>query len=126
MSPRDGELQRWAGDENPEFVILLDTAGAASEALLIGPEAIRASADQLRAVAEAGRERLASHPCPDPELEERLTRLIERFGFMARSFEAPADQYGSGYLPALGHQLRTLVADLTVFISDLGHAIEGR
>jgi hypothetical protein len=126
MSPRNGELQQWAGDENPEFVILLDVAGAASEALLIGPEAIRASADQLRAVAEAGRERLASHPCPDPELGERLTRLIERFGFMARSFEAPADRYGSGYLPALGHQLRALVADLTVFVSDLGHAIEGR
>ena len=126
MSPRDGGLQQWAGDENPEFVILLDVAGAASEALLIGPEAIRASADQLRAVAEAGRDRLASHPCPDPELGERLTRLIERFSFMARSFEAPAGRYGSGYLPALSHQLRTLVADLTVFVSDLGHAIEGR
>ena len=126
MSPRDSELQRWAGDENPEFVVLLDTASAASEALLVGPEAIRASADQLRAVAEAGTERLVSHPCPDPDLADRLARLIERYGFMARSFAAPTDEYGAGYLPALGHQLRTLVSDLTVFVSDLGHAIEGR
>jgi hypothetical protein len=126
MSPRGGELQRWAADERPEFVILLDTAGAASEALLIGPEAIRASGDQLRAVAEAARQRLVSHPCPDPELGERLAGLVERFGFMARSFEGPADRYGSGYLPAVGHQLQTLVADLTVFLSDLGHAVEGR
>jgi len=125
MSPRDSELQRWAGDETPEFVVLLDTAASASEALLIGPEAIRASGDQLRAVATAGQDRLGSHPCPDPDLGDRLARLIERYGFMARSFEAPTDEYGDGYLPALGHQLRTLIADLTVFVSDLGHAIEG-
>jgi hypothetical protein len=126
MSPPNGELQRWVGEERPGLEVLLDTASAAAEALLIGPEAIRASGDQLRAVAEAARERLASHPCPDPELRERLARLIERFGFMARSFEAPTDRYGSGYLPAVGHQLQTLVADLTVFVSDLGHATGGR
>jgi hypothetical protein len=125
VSPRDSELQRWAGDETPEFVVLLDTAGTAAEALPVGAAAIRASADQLRAVAAAGKERLTSHPCPDPELGERLARLIERYGFMARSFEAPAEEYGETYLPALGHQLRSLIADLTVFVSDLGHAIEG-
>ena len=126
MSPRDAQLQRWAGDENPEFVILMDTAGRAADALLVGAEAIRASGDQLRAVASAAEERLASRPCPDPDLADRLDRLVERYGFMARSFEAPADEYGTGYLPALGHQLRALIADFAVFLSDLGHAIEGR
>jgi hypothetical protein len=126
MNPRRGELQQWAGEERPALAVLLDAAGTASEALLVGPEAVRASGDQLRALAEAGRDRLASHPCPDPDLGDRLVRIIERFGFMARSFDAPADRYGSGYLPALGHQLRALTADLTAFVSDLDHATEGR
>jgi hypothetical protein len=59
-------------------------------------------------------------------LAERLHGLIERFGFIARSFDAPAQEYGEGYVPALAHQSRVLIADFTVFIADLGHAIEGR
>lgn len=30
------------------------------------------------------------------------------------------------YVPSLAHQKRVLIADLTVFLADLGHAIEGR
>jgi hypothetical protein len=116
----------WAGDENPEFIVLVDTAIVASESLLIGPDAIKASADQLRAVGSAQLHRLQTHPCPDAELAERLHGLIERYGFIGRSFEAPAEEYGQGYLPAVAHQLRVLIADLTVFLADLGHAIEGR
>jgi hypothetical protein len=126
VSPRDTELQRWAGNENPEFIVLVDTAIVASESLLVGPDAIRASADQLRAVGSDQQQRSESHPCPDPELADRLHGLIERYGFIARSFEAPIEEYGEGYVPALAHQLRVLIADLTVFRADLGHAIEGR
>jgi hypothetical protein len=125
VSPRRAALKLWADDENPDFQALIATAGHASDALLAGPEAIRASADQLRAVTAAGRRRLEAHPCPDPDLAERLERLVERLGFIARSFEAPVHEYGDGYLPALAHQLRTLIADFTVFMADLGHAIEG-
>ena len=126
MSPRDSELQLWAGDENPEFIVLVDTAIVASESLLIGPDAIRASADQLRSVGSAKLRRLQAHPCPEAELAERLQGLIERYGFIGRSFEAPAEKYGEDYLPAVAHQLRVLIADLAVFLADLGHAIEGR
>ena len=116
----------WAGDENPEFIVPVDTAIAASESLLIGPDAIRASADQLRSVGSAKLRRLQAHPCPEAELAERLQGLIERYGFIGRSFEAPAEKYGEDYLPAVAHQLRVLIADLVVFLADLGHAIEGR
>lgn len=125
MSPRDSELQRWAGDENPEFMVLVDTAIAASESLLVGPDAIKASADQLRAVGSAALGRLETHPCPDVQLGQRLQGLVERYGFVGRSFAAPAEEYGDGYIPAVAHQLRVLIADLSVFLADLGHAIEG-
>ena len=110
----------------PEFIVLVDTAIVVSESLLVGPDAIRASADQLGAVGSAQLRRLQTHPCPDAELAERLQGLIERHGFIGRSFEAPAEEYGKGYLPAVAHQLRVLIADLAVFLADLGHAIEGR
>ena len=55
MSPRDSELQRWAGDENPEFIVLVDTAIVASESPLIGPDAIRASADSFGLSDQHGR-----------------------------------------------------------------------
>jgi hypothetical protein len=74
----------WAGDENPEFIVLVDTAIVASESLLIGPDAIRASADQLHAVGSAQLRRLQTHPCPDAELAEHLQGLIERYGFIGR------------------------------------------
>ena len=80
---------------------------------------------QLRAAATGGQRRLESHPCPDPELGRRLGGLLERFVFIARSLESTTEEYGDGYIPALAHQLRTLLADFTVFIADLGHAIEG-
>jgi hypothetical protein len=125
VSPRHAALKLWADDENPEFRALIATAGHGADALRAGPEAMQASADQLRAAATAGQRRLESHPCPDPELGRRLDGLLERFVFMARSLESPTDLYGDGYIPALAHQLRTLLADFTVFIADLGHAIEG-
>lgn len=125
MSPRRAALKLWADDENPDFHVLVATAGLASDALLAGSEAIQASADQLRAAATVGRQRLESHPCPDPDLGERLRALIERYGFIAYSFAAPVQEYGDGYIPALAHQLRTLITDFTVFMADLGHAIEG-
>jgi hypothetical protein len=125
VSPRHAALKRWADDENPDFQALIATAGQASDAICTGPEAMHASADQLRAVASAGKRRLESHPCPDPELGHRLGGLLERFDFIARSLEAPAEEYGDGYAPARAHQLRTLLADFTVFVADLGHAIEG-
>ena len=125
MSPRRAALKLWAEDENPDFQALIATAGQASDAIRTGADAMHASADQLRAVASAGQRRLESHPCPDPELGRRLGGLLERFVFIARSLEAPIEEYGGGYAPALSHQLRTLLADFTVFIADLGHAIEG-
>jgi hypothetical protein len=125
VSPRRAALKLWADDENPDFHVLIATAGLAADALLTGSEAIRASGDQLGAAAAVGRQRLESHPCPDPDLEVRLRALIERYGFVARSFAAPTHEYGDGYIPALGHQLRTLITDFTVFMADLGHAIEG-
>lgn len=125
MSPRHAALKLWADDENPDFHALIATAGQSSDALRAGPEAMRASADQLRAVASAGQRRLGTHPCPDPELGRRLGGLLERFVFIARSLEAPVAEYGDGYASAVAHQLRTLLADFTVFIADLGHAIEG-
>jgi hypothetical protein len=125
VSPRRAPLKLWADEENPDFHALIATAGQASDALIAGPEAMRASADQLRAGASAGERRLESHPCPDPDLARRLAALVERYGFIARSFEAPAQKYGEGYIPALAHQLRMLIADFTVFQADLGHAIEG-
>jgi hypothetical protein len=86
---------------------------------------MRASADQLRAIVTAGQHRCESHPCPDLELGERLAGLLERYGFIARSLEASAVEYGDGYIPAVATQLRVLNAEFTVFVSDLGHAIEG-
>jgi len=125
VSPRRAALKLWADDENPNFLALIATAGHAWDALHGGPEAMRANADQLRAATTAGRRRLEDQPCPDRELGYRLDGLLERFGFIARSLEAPAEEYGDGYIPALAHQFQTLLADFTVFIADLGHAIEG-
>ena len=125
MSPRDSELQRWAGDENPEFTVLLDTAMVASDSLLNGPDAIKASADQLQAVGLAGLKRLDAHPCPDEDLADRLAVLIERYGTIGRSLQAPVDEEW-GYVPAVATHLQALIADVAVFLADLGHAIEGR
>jgi hypothetical protein len=125
VSPRHAALKLWADDENPDFRALIATAGHAADALRAGAEAMQASADQLRAAATAGQRRLESRPCPDPELGRRLGGLLERFVFIARSLESTTEEYGDGYIPALAHQLRTLLADFTVFIADLGHAIEG-
>jgi hypothetical protein len=110
----------------PEFTVLVDTAIAVSESLPICPDAIRASANQLGAVGSGQLRRSQTHPCPDAELAERLQGLIERHGFIGRSFEAPAEEYGEGHLPTVTHQLRVLIADLAVFLADRGHAIEGR
>lgn len=85
-----------------------------------------AAADQLREVVRTGQQRAETHPCPDPALGVRLAGLLERYGFIARSLEAPAGDYGDGYLPAVAHQLRRLNAEFTVFVDDLGHAVEGR
>jgi hypothetical protein len=46
--------------------------------------------------------------------------------FVGRSFDAPAEECGEGHLPAVAHQLRFLIAHLTVFLADFGHAIVGR
>ncbi len=105
--------------------MLLDTAMVASDSLLIGRDAIKASADQLQAVGMAGLRRLEAHPCPDEALAERLHLLIERYGTIGRSLEAPADEEW-GYVPAVAAQLQALIADLAVLLADLGHAIEGR
>jgi len=125
VSPRDYALERWANQATSEFRALLATAGIADDALQLGSEAMRASADQLRAIVTAGQHRCESHPCPDLELGERLAGLLERYGFIARSLEASAVEYGDGYIPAVATQLRVLNAEFTVFVSDLGHAIEG-
>lgn len=101
------------------------TADLAADALLIGSEAMQASADQLRAVGSERQQWLESHPCPDQNLGDRLDGLMERYSFMVRSFEASAGEYGDGYIPAVSHQLRMLISDLSIFIADLGHAIEG-
>ncbi len=124
MSPRDYVLERWANRETAGFRALLATADIADDALHLGSEAIRASADQLRAVVVAGQRRGESHPCPDPELGERLAGLLQRYGFIARSLEAPPEEYGDGYIPVVANQLRKLNVQFAVFIADLGHAIE--
>lgn len=110
VSPRGGELRQWADDQHQGFIALLTTADLAADALLIGSEAIQASADQLRAVGSEQQQWLESHPCPHQDLGDRLDALIERLSFMARSFEAPAGEYGDGYIPAVSHQLRILSA----------------
>jgi hypothetical protein len=126
VNPRDLSLERWANDEAFQFRSLLLTSEVAAEALRRGTEAIRASADQLRAVVRAGQQRAETHPCPDPDLGVRWAGLLERYGFIVRSLEAPAGDYGDGYLPAVAHQLKTLSTDFTVFVDDLGRAVEGR
>ncbi len=105
--------------------MLLDTAMVASDSLLIGPDAIKASADQLQAVGLAGLGRLDAHPCPDEDLADRLAVLIDRYGAIGRSLQVPADEEW-GYVPAVAAQLQALIADLAIFLADLGHAIEGR
>ena len=100
-SPAVLGFQGWSRSENRaglSFIVLVDTAIVVSESLLVGPDAIRASADQLGAVGSAQLRRLQTHPCPDAQLAERLQGLIERHGFIGRSFEAPAEAYGEGYL----------------------------
>jgi hypothetical protein len=126
VNPRDYSLERWANDASAEFSSLLLTTDVAFESLRGGTAAMRASADQIRAIVDSGQRKTAAHPCPDPALAVRLAGLFERYGFMARSLEASADDYGDGYIPAVAHQLQRLGADLTSFVDDLGRAIEGR
>jgi hypothetical protein len=73
MSPRGGELRRWADEQNPGFIALMATGDHAANALEIGPDAIRASADQFRAVVLTEQHRLESHPSPDQH-----DRLLDR------------------------------------------------
>ena len=58
-------------------------------------------------------------------LSKGMASLVVRSKHRQKS-EAPAEKYGEDYLPAVAHQLRVLIADLVVFLADLGHAIEGR
>jgi hypothetical protein len=126
VNPRDLSLERWADGQAAAFRSLLLTTDVAAEALRRGPDAMRASADQLRAVVDAGQRRAATHPCPNPALGRRLSGLLERYGFMARSLEARVEDYGDGYIPAVANQLQRLEADFVRFVEDLGRAVEGR
>jgi hypothetical protein len=108
-----------------QFRALLATVGIATDALRSGPEAVRASADQLPAIVTTCQRRCESHPCPDLELGERLVGLLEQYGSIARSLEAPTEEYGNGHTPPVANQLQMLNAKLTIFVADLGHAIEG-
>jgi hypothetical protein len=126
VNPRDHSLERWVEGEAATFRSLLLTADVAAEALRRGPEAMRASADQLRAVVDAGQQRGGTHPCPDPAFGVRLAGLLERYGFMARSLEAPVDDYGDGYIPAVANQLQRLGTEFALFVKDLGRAVGGR
>jgi hypothetical protein len=87
---------------------------------------MRASADQLRAVVDAGQQRAARYPCPDTALGLRLAALLERYGFIARSLEAPVDDYGDGYIPAVANQLQRLGTEFALFVEDVGRAVDGR
>ena len=63
---------------------------------------------------------------PNSALGLRLEGLLERYGFMARSLEAPVDDYGDGYIPAVANQLQRLGTEFALFVEDLGRAVEGR
>ena len=126
VNPRDHPLERWADGEAAAFRSVLLTADVAAEALRRGPEAMRASADQLRAVVDAGQQRAARYPCPDTALGLRLAALLERYGFIARSLEAPVDDYGDGYIPAVANQLQRLGTEFALFVEDVGRAVDGR
>lgn len=125
MSPRGGALRRWADNHTEEFRVLLATVGIADDSLRNGAEAMRSSADQLRAVGTAGQLRAQSHPCPDTELQDRFNRLLERCIFAAGSLEEPSEDYGEQYIPVLDEQLGMLIGDIMMFLADLGHAIQG-
>lgn len=124
MSPRCDGLRKWADDQNPDFIALIAAASHAAEALRLGDEAKSASADQLVAATAAERSRLESDPCPDPDMADRLNGLVERYGLLAQALEAAPNKPDYADAAALGHQLWVLIADFSVFLSDLQQAIE--
>jgi hypothetical protein len=112
-------LARWIEEVTPGLLNLMTAAANATEDLSIGVPAMRASADQIRATVAEGQRCLTANRGPDDVLSARLDSLHERFGFLARSFEADPEEFGEGYVPALAHQLRVAVADLTAYIAEL-------
>jgi hypothetical protein len=118
-------LTTWIENMTPSMLNLMAVAASATDALSAGTPAMRSSADQIRATVAEGRRRFDADRGPDVEFGTRLERVHERFEFMARSLEADPEEFGGGYLPAVAHQLRQLIVDLTTFIADLERAMRG-
>jgi len=126
VSPRDSELQLWAEMRTLSSLFLLTPPSSPQNLSSLVPLRSGQVPINFTQLAQPNSDGCRPNPCPDAELAERLQSLIERYSFIGRSFEAPAEKYGEGYLPAVAHQLRVLIADLAVFLADLGRAIEGR
>jgi hypothetical protein len=119
VTTSDEPLQRWRADAMPLIESLLATTGTTMNALHTGPDAVSASWDQIREVANQGRQWLKTRPCPDEEIGDRLGNLIERCERLAATVALSVNDPASVNFDDLASKIRELGIGTLEFLGRL-------
>ena len=119
VTTSDEPLQRWRADAMPLIESLLATTRIAMNALRTGPDAVSASWDQIREVANQGGRWLKTRPCPDEEIGDQLGRLIERCEHLAASVALSVKDPVSVNFDDLANKIRELGTGTVEFLGRL-------
>jgi hypothetical protein len=103
----------------PLLESLLATTRIAMNALRTGPEAVSASWDQIREVANQGKQWLRARPCPDEAIGDELGRLIERCDRLAATFAHSVKNPASVNFDDLASRIRELGTGSVEFLAHL-------
>ena len=123
MSTGD-ECQEWEFEITPTLLRMMATLQSARLAASMGPVAMCWATDQVCAGLHDGEQWVAAHPCPQVDLDDRMSRTLRSYRIVARLFELECLDSNGPNLRVIKCEVDDLIAMIAnTFVADSGQFI---